>query len=35
MTVVSVKDQIKHVGLVQSKHHHHFNECNLFSPRYS
>ena len=25
---------IKHVGLVQSEHHHHFIACNLFSPWY-
>jgi hypothetical protein len=36
LTVISVsynyKDPAKHVGLVQSGHHHHLIECNLFIP---
>ena len=31
----TIKNPTKHVGQVQSKHHYHLIECNLFSPWYS
>ena len=34
-TVIHYKNPTKHVGLVQSSHHHQFIKCILFSPWYS
>ena len=32
LTSTIYTDPAKRVGLVESRHHHHFIECNLFSP---